>query len=80
MADLPRPRWPRPRMRVTQELVNAFKKVTGKENILFAIAEAALDAPDEPVRDVVFPAVNAAIEPVPTRNRLSDAWSDRVRP
>lgn len=43
--------------RVTQELVNAFKKVTGKENILFAIAEAALDAPDEPVREVVFPAV-----------------------
>ncbi|MDX3005341.1 Tn3 family transposase [Kribbella solani] len=44
--------------RVTQELVNAFKKVTGKENILFSIAAAALDAPDEPVRDVVFPAVN----------------------
>jgi hypothetical protein len=43
--------------RVTQELVNAFKKVTGKENILFAIAEAALDAPDDPVRAVVFPAV-----------------------
>lgn len=44
--------------RVTQELVNAFKKVTGKENILFAIAEAALDAPDEPVRTVMFPAVS----------------------
>ena len=43
--------------RVTQELVNAFKKVTGKENILFAIAEASLDAPDDPVREVVFPAV-----------------------
>lgn len=44
--------------RVTQELVNAFKKVTGKENILFSIAAAALDAPDEPVRAVVFPAVS----------------------
>jgi len=43
--------------RVTQELVNAFKKVTGKENILFSIASAALDAPDDAVRDVVFPAV-----------------------
>lgn len=43
--------------RVTQELVNAFKKVTGKENILFAIADAALAAPDEAVRQVVFPAV-----------------------
>ena len=36
--------------RVTQELVNAFKKVTGKEKILFPIAGAALEAPDEPVR------------------------------
>src|SRR5207249_5558301 len=27
--------------RVTEELVNAFKRVTGKENILFAVAEAA---------------------------------------
>jgi hypothetical protein len=44
--------------RVTQELVNAFKKVTGKENLLFSIAEAALDAPDDPVRHVVFPAVS----------------------
>ena len=29
--------------KVTEELVNAFKRVTGKENLLFAIAEAALD-------------------------------------
>lgn len=43
--------------RVTAELVNAFKRVTGKENILFAIAEASLNAPDDPVRDVVYPAV-----------------------
>lgn len=43
--------------RVTAELVNAFKRVTGKENILFAIAEAALEAPDDRVRDVVYPAV-----------------------
>jgi hypothetical protein len=43
--------------KVTEELVNAFKRVTGKENILFAIAEASLDSPDESVREVVFPAV-----------------------
>jgi len=43
--------------RVTSELINAFKKVTGKENILFNIAEAALGAPDDAVREVVFPAV-----------------------
>ncbi|WP_202806740.1 hypothetical protein [Kribbella catacumbae] len=42
--------------RVTQKLVNAFKKVTGKEN-MSAIAEAALNAPDDPGRAVVLPAV-----------------------
>jgi hypothetical protein len=31
--------------RVTDELVNAFKRVSGKENILFSIAEAALEKP-----------------------------------
>jgi TnpA family transposase len=44
--------------KVTEELVNAFKRVTGKENILFAIAEASLSAPDDPVRQVVYPAVS----------------------
>ncbi|OHV29006.1 MULTISPECIES: hypothetical protein [Pseudofrankia] len=43
--------------KVIEELVNAFKRVTGKENILFAIAEASLSSPDEPVCEVVFPAV-----------------------
>ena len=28
--------------RVTNELINALKKVTGRENILFSIAEAAV--------------------------------------
>lgn len=44
--------------RVTNELINAFKRVTGKENILFLIAEAALAKPDDAVREVVFPAVS----------------------
>jgi len=44
--------------RVTNELINAFKRVTGKENILFLIAEAALAQPDDAVRNVVFPAVS----------------------
>lgn len=44
--------------RVTEELVNAFKRVTGKENILFSIADAALARPDDAVREVVFPAVS----------------------
>jgi TnpA family transposase len=43
--------------RVTKELTEAFKRVTGKENLLFKIATAAVDAPDDAVRDVIFPAV-----------------------
>jgi len=43
--------------KVTGELVNAFRRVTGKENILFAIAEASLARPADAVRDVVYPAV-----------------------
>ncbi len=43
--------------RVTEELVNAFKRVTGKENLLFAIAETALDRPNDVVREVAYPAV-----------------------
>jgi len=43
--------------KVTEALVNAFKRVTGKENILFAIAEASLARPADAVREVVYPAV-----------------------
>ncbi|WP_241564064.1 DUF4158 domain-containing protein [Nonomuraea polychroma] len=43
--------------KVTKELINAFKRVTGKENILFKVADAALGHPDDPVRQVIFPAV-----------------------
>src|SRR5664280_250631 len=43
--------------KVTAELINAFKKVPDKENILFSIAEASLAAPEEKVRRVVYPAI-----------------------
>ncbi|WP_433135412.1 hypothetical protein ACQPZ8_25015 [Actinomadura nitritigenes] len=43
--------------KVTKELINAFKRVTGKETILFRVADAALGHPDDPVRAVIFPAV-----------------------
>lgn len=43
--------------RTIDELVNAFRRVSGKENILFKVAEASLAAPDSTVRQVVFPAV-----------------------
>lgn len=43
--------------KVTKVLINAFKRVNGKENILFKVADAALGHPDEAVRAVIFPAV-----------------------
>ncbi|PRX41754.1 uncharacterized protein DUF4158 [Nonomuraea fuscirosea] len=43
--------------KVTEELINAFKRVSGKENLLFTIADASLTKPDGTVREVVFPAV-----------------------
>lgn len=47
----------RAQRKVTNELIAEFKRVTGKENLLFRIAEASLTAPESRVRDVVFPAV-----------------------
>jgi hypothetical protein len=44
--------------KVTEQLINAFKKVSGKENILFKLAEASLGAPEGTVRQVAFPAVS----------------------
>ncbi len=43
--------------KVTEELLNAFKRVSGKENILFKLAEASVQSPEGTVREVVFPAV-----------------------
>lgn len=43
--------------KVTEELVNAFKRVDGKENLLFQIAQAALSEPGGVVEQVVYPAV-----------------------
>ncbi|MFF1695585.1 DUF4158 domain-containing protein [Streptomyces sp. NPDC058257] len=42
----------------TEQLINAFKKVSGKKNILFKLAEESLGAPEGTVRQVVFPAVS----------------------
>ena len=59
--------------RVTEELGNAFKKVTGKVHILFAIAEAAVEAPDAAVRDVVS-------RPCPAGSRRCGTWCRSMRP
>ena len=43
--------------RVDRELLDDLKRVSGKQNLLFGLAGAALDHPDGIVREVVFPVV-----------------------
>lgn len=45
----------RAEVRVTNELIKEFKRITGKENLLFRVAEATVDAGDKLVRDTVYP-------------------------
>lgn len=47
--------------KVTEEFVRELKRVSGKENILFKMTEAALEAPDETVNDVIYPAVPGGV-------------------
>ncbi|MBO8195367.1 hypothetical protein ITI46_27510 [Streptomyces oryzae] len=44
--------------KVTEQLVNAFEKVSGKENTLFKLAEASIGELEGTVREVVYPAVS----------------------
>jgi TnpA family transposase len=41
--------------KVTQELIREFRRVAGKETLLFRLAEAAIARPDDTVRAVVYP-------------------------
>ena len=43
--------------KVERELLDDLRRVTGKQNLLFALADATLAQPDGVVRDVVFPVV-----------------------
>ena len=43
--------------RVDKAQVAEFRRVNDKENVLFKLADGSLARPDEPVRDVVYPAV-----------------------
>ena len=43
--------------RVSKELLDDFKKVSGKTGILFQLAEAAMDQPDGVVKEVIYPVV-----------------------
>jgi len=46
--------------RVEGELVKDLKRVRGKQGLLFALAEAAVDHPDDTVRNALFPVVPEA--------------------
>ena len=43
--------------KVERELLDDLRRVSGKQNLLFQVADASLDQPDGLVRDVVFPVV-----------------------
>ena len=43
--------------KVEHELLDEIRRVAGKTTLLFRLAEASLERPDEPVRDVVYPVV-----------------------
>lgn len=43
--------------RVEKELTEDLRRVRGKENILFRLAEAAVDHPDDVVREALYPVV-----------------------
>jgi hypothetical protein len=44
--------------RVEQAFIKDIKKVSGKTNLLFRLAEAVVDKPDGTIREVVFPVVS----------------------
>lgn len=44
--------------KVDKELLNDFRRVNGKTNLLFQMADAALNNPDGIVKNVLFPVVN----------------------
>lgn len=55
--------------RVEKEILEDFRKVTGKSNLLFRLAEATLEKPDGIVKEVVYPIV-----PEPTLRDLVKEW------
>ncbi len=48
--------------KVTEEFVAELKRVSGKENILFKMTEAALEAPDEVVSEAIYPVVPGGVD------------------
>jgi len=47
--------------RVEKEYIKDFRKVNGKTNVLFRLAEKAVEEPDGIIRDVLFPVVSEEV-------------------
>lgn len=67
--------------KVEGELIRDLKRVRGKESILFRLAEAAVDHPDETVRRALYPVVGEVIlrELVREAKAGENAFRARVR-
>ncbi|MEU6739620.1 hypothetical protein [Streptosporangium sandarakinum] len=48
--------------KVTEEFVAELKRVSGKENILFKMTQAALEAPEETVSEAIYPVVPGGVD------------------
>ena len=76
--------------RAEQELVADLRRVAGKERILFSLAKAAIEHPDETVRAALYPVVGEATlrdlfarrREAPTQSPAGPAscWPRRIRP
>lgn len=67
--------------RVEKELIEDLRRVHGKENILFRLAEAAVDHPDDIVREALYPVVGekALRELVKEAKANDQVFQPRVR-
>lgn len=67
--------------KVGGEMLDDLRRVRGKQGLLFALAEAALDHPDDTVRDALYPVVSeATLKDLVAEARANDtAFRQRVR-
>lgn len=66
--------------RVLSALTGDIERVDGKEQMLVALAEAAIDRPDEPVRIAIFPvASEAKLRAVVSEHRARGSWDRQVQ-
>jgi len=65
--------------RVERELLDDLRRVRNKEGVLFALAQAALDRPDDTVREALFPVVGESTLRDLVREAKANAGAFRSR-